>query len=656
VVGERLSTIITERLGDVGVGERQLLEALAVGEPLPAAVFEQWGGHPALEALEQRGIVITRVAATDRLEIRFAHPLYGEVIAAQLSELRRRRILVALADQVLALPDATDDDRFRVAVWQTEAGVAGDPVLLNAAARRALAAFDHPLAERLALRALASGGGIEARAVLGHALYWTDRYQECETALATIELDALTDAELVEVMLIRSSARFWGLDDDTGCLTLLRDTEPRLTDPVAAATLASQTATVLVWSGKPHEAGAIAAAVIDNPAADDTARLRASVPLVLSWAVDGHTDAAVEHANVWLETALAASRELPLLAGELLALQSAAHWLGGDLRSASALATDVARWCLEHNEEALQGTFVLLGGQAALSTGDRVLAVRQLREAVALLDRHDPGRTSAWAWAALAAAFAQSGDGSAAAGAAKEARARARNATRLLDPLIDWAEAWAEAGQGHVTAAGRHLVATAGLIAERGMRAVELFLLTEATRLGAARATLPRLVELESQLGPGSATASRAFADGVARNDVGLLTIATEAFEHQGALLVAAEAAALCGRAYRHTGHRARAAEFENRAQTLLVRCPGGPSPSPLLDAEADLLVDALTAREREVAGLVARGLSSRSVATNLGLSERTVENHLARAYSKLGVSSRRELALVLPAGTEIAN
>ena len=45
----------------------------------------------------------------------------------------------------------------------------------------------------------------------------------------------------------------------------------------------------------------------------------------------------------------------------------------------------------------------------------------------------------------------------------------------------------------------------------------------------------------------------------------------------------------------------------------------------------------ALTAREREVAALVARGMSSKNVATKLAISARTVESHRASAMNKLG-------------------
>jgi non-specific serine/threonine protein kinase len=52
-----------------------------------------------------------------------------------------------------------------------------------------------------------------------------------------------------------------------------------------------------------------------------------------------------------------------------------------------------------------------------------------------------------------------------------------------------------------------------------------------------------------------------------------------------------------------------------------------------------------LTAREYEVARLVARGLSNRQLADELVISEKTVKNHVQRALDKLGVRSRTQLA-----------
>lgn len=55
----------------------------------------------------------------------------------------------------------------------------------------------------------------------------------------------------------------------------------------------------------------------------------------------------------------------------------------------------------------------------------------------------------------------------------------------------------------------------------------------------------------------------------------------------------------------------------------------------------------ALSLREKEVLVLVCAGLSNKQIAQHLYLSVRTVENHLASLYGKLGVSSRTEAAVL---------
>ncbi len=53
-----------------------------------------------------------------------------------------------------------------------------------------------------------------------------------------------------------------------------------------------------------------------------------------------------------------------------------------------------------------------------------------------------------------------------------------------------------------------------------------------------------------------------------------------------------------------------------------------------------------LTPRERDVLALIARGLSNKRIATDLGLGLRTVEGYVSAVLAKLGVASRTEAAL----------
>jgi DNA-binding CsgD family transcriptional regulator len=70
----------------------------------------------------------------------------------------------------------------------------------------------------------------------------------------------------------------------------------------------------------------------------------------------------------------------------------------------------------------------------------------------------------------------------------------------------------------------------------------------------------------------------------------------------------------------------------------------GTDGPRPLGVAVA-LVPASLTRREREVALLAARPLTSQAIAAQLCLSVRTVDTHLARVYFKLGITGRTHLA-----------
>ncbi|HEX4215819.1 MAG TPA: response regulator transcription factor [Candidatus Dormibacteraeota bacterium] len=53
-----------------------------------------------------------------------------------------------------------------------------------------------------------------------------------------------------------------------------------------------------------------------------------------------------------------------------------------------------------------------------------------------------------------------------------------------------------------------------------------------------------------------------------------------------------------------------------------------------------------LTARQRQVLGLVRRGLANKQIASQLGISEKTVKAHLSRTFQRIGAADRTQAAL----------
>ena len=66
----------------------------------------------------------------------------------------------------------------------------------------------------------------------------------------------------------------------------------------------------------------------------------------------------------------------------------------------------------------------------------------------------------------------------------------------------------------------------------------------------------------------------------------------------------------------------------------------------PLTRRAAKRAFGGLTEREREVAGLIAQGKTSREIAEMLVVTERTIEKHIENILCKFGFSSRVQIAV----------
>lgn len=227
---------------------------------------------------------------------------------------------------------------------------------------------------------------------------------------------------------------------------------------------------------------------------------------------------------------------------------------------------------------------------------------------------------------------------------------------------LTWARATLAAATGDQRAAALELLDLCEELAGTDTTVAYLPILLDALRLSsAARVEGDRTMILERLPAKvGDHAASQAFVDAahalVAQDHPALLAAAdalTDSFPYEAAKLLADSATAAL--AAGSTGLAGRLADRAHRAFGEL----GAAADAARLQASfaaAGITVqrarfglrggfDSLTPAERRVAELVCAGLSNREVGAELSISERTVEAHLTRVFSKVGVSSRLQLA-----------
>jgi DNA-binding NarL/FixJ family response regulator len=86
-------------------------------------------------------------------------------------------------------------------------------------------------------------------------------------------------------------------------------------------------------------------------------------------------------------------------------------------------------------------------------------------------------------------------------------------------------------------------------------------------------------------------------------------------------------------------------AVFSPRLAGFVLDAFSSSPPVPDDEPVADVDFDRLTARERDVLRLIARGYTYREAASELFISDRTVETHVSSVLRKLQLSNRRELS-----------
>jgi len=639
----RMGEVVGLRVGSLDAAATAAMEVVSVGEPVGIADLEALAPVDAIDALDRRGL-IDIVVEGGRHQVRMAHPLYGEVVRAGIPVRRRQEICRALADQAEARGARRREDTLRVALWRLDGGGPGRAEVLLEGALQARYVSDVALAERLARAAWTQAPSAQSAYLFGETLDQLGRHDEAEDVLRAGEAFVSTDRDRTLVALARSSNLFRGLGRAVEADAVIEESERAVFDTELRDELHAQRAIHVLFEGRIGDALAIVDPLLDRAGDHDRAFVHGALAGAVARGLAGRTVEAIAIADRAFDARVALGDQIQIAGpGIYLVARALALLEAGRLEEAEVSARLGYDGATERQVRDGQSWFAVILGRVCLLQGRVARAARWFREAALVYDDFDhPG--ARWGYGGLAHALALAGDLGGADTALADLDAEPATPVRMMDSELERARACVLAQRGDYTLAVDTLRRAAEFARQCGSSALEASALHDIVRLGEDEAALARLRELSAEVDGAFMPARLAHAEALATHDPQHFEEAADAFEEIGAMLYAAEAATGAARALTRAGLARRAAEAAQRGARLVDACEGARTPALQVGIETT----PLTRREREVAELAARGATSREVAEKLFVSARTVENHLQRAYEKLGVRGRPELAEVL--------
>jgi DNA-binding NarL/FixJ family response regulator len=646
VMPPALEDLFDRRIDRVSSAARDVLAALALSGPLPIDLLLQVFPAEAVLALEDAGLVQTR-DVEEHCQVRLTHPLLVAAVGRHVTPARQRLVARALlaTDQA---PDSVVPGLVTRALWQLTAGGPVDPELLRQAAVLTLHS-DPRLSQRLARRALVASGRPQAAIALADALIEGGDPEAALAVLTTarIELEARfaaadpqarpqLAADRREAAIALAGHRTWVGRDPDGALDDLGQLEP---DPEVD----SIAALILLFSGRTEEALARADQVLDT-ADSGSARARAGLARTAALTLVGRTRDAVRTGEQLLAELERHGTTLPYSQGMARAALALAQLWRAPSDESPVSDPRSGRWPAEPEPGAGAGVqptgWALFDGYELRIRGDRPGAIRRLREALVQQSGGESlFRSEAAAW--LVITLAENGEVEE---AAEVLDRLPPDRIGLVPGLEPWARGALAQAVGDPETALAQLRRATEVARAAGSKLVELGYLLSTMEL-TGRVTdgdADRLAELAADVDAPRLVAVAAGVLALAGRRDDPLEVADQ-LEASGVYRTALAVAELAQTSAQ--GVRARA-EVDGRVARLRVRLG-------LADPQAR--PSGLTAREWELAELAARGLTDRQIAERLVLSVRTVQTHLARAYRKLQVGSRRELATALTAAMTAA-
>ena len=636
---DRLSELVGSRLSGLDRAELDVLEFVAFGEPLSISVLSSLTDPAAIEQLERKKLV-ELVRDGKRDEIRLSHPMFGEVLRQRTPGLRVRSLSRVLAEALESNGSMRRGDALRASLLRLDGGGLPSLSLLMEATAQAQFAHDYKTAIRLARTAFDSEQSFDTGMLLLHQLYDGDGARESEAIYDIVEKLVVTDHQLALFSLSRATTRFWKLSDAIGATSILLDALERMTDRDDRNEVISFLSAMEVQAGDSRQALLRTKDIL----ADDNGRpfLLVSLSAVLAMSITGRCEDGIAVADRAL--GLVPQEGEPLSPGQWALLtthRTAVLNETGRIKEAYDTAALIRTLSADSNDIANQGFCGIALARVCMNAGRLREAVRWATESFEMFRSWGHPGPTRWSLGYLALASAMTGDLDTADDAISELDVLAVHPAQMLEVDIHRARAWLAVAKNHLEDGRQILRDTSDTMRATGQTTFEIVVLFDLARLGQPDEVAARLAEICDPLQSALHATMAEAAAAMARSNPVDLAAAAAAFADMGALLFAAEMAVAAGDAFRRDGDQRRGTEWSRRAAELSAECEGARTPG-LMQIQAMI---PLTQREREIASLAARGLSSKTIGDRLFVTSRTVDNHLARIYSKLGVGSRAELA-----------
>lgn len=630
-----LVELVEQQIGEVPEALQQVVDLVAIAEPIDRQLLTALADPQAIDAAEQRGLIMS-ASTTDAVFV--GHPLYGEIRLSQCGPLRLQRLRGRVA---AAMAETADADWLRVGLLWLESDLPPDAEVLTQAAKCAASRLDVGLAERLARGALAAKAVPETKIPLAYILFLQEKGDEAEAILDTFEPTEFAGHGFLDGSILRASNLLFLLKEPDKSLRVIDDAI-QLGDADRNQALRTFRAAIEVMAAEPAVA-VETMSTVDHDRLDSFGRIVGYAAETIALGDLGRAQDAAARAAAGYRVLAESPQEDSFHGSGLAEFHAQALLAAGCVDEAVTVVDEHYRQCADLPGMS-RSMAIAAQGMVALGKGDLSASLRYFTSAGESFGGYGEISGLFYRFRILQTeALARSGAGAAAL-ASLEMTDRSRHpAYRYVESAYLLATAWVSAAQGRTPEAREITSRATKFASDNGQRAREVLCLQTAVQFGDVGAG-PRLEELAAQVEGPRAPLTARYAHALADDDAAALDAVSRDFEALGDVLAAADAAAQAATSYRAHERRGSALAASARAQLLALRCGGAVSPALIAGKESL----PFTRREQEIATLVARGLSNREIAEAASLSVRTIEGHVYQASTKAGVSTRAELSALV--------